>query len=87
MHTPTAHQGGVLLASALAAALTAWPAAAQQSAPTAPPPTPNQPSSDAATRLREVLEHEGIHAKIERTHASLEDVFVVATRKDKNGRE
>jgi glucose/arabinose dehydrogenase len=54
MHTPTAHQGGVLLAGALAAALTAWPAAAQQSAPTAPPPTPNQPSSDAATRLRGV---------------------------------
>jgi ABC-2 type transport system ATP-binding protein len=42
---------------------------------------------DAASQLRSVLEQRGIHAKIENTHASLEDVFVVATRNDRNGRE
>lgn len=42
---------------------------------------------DAASQLRSVLEQHGIHAKIENTHASLEDVFVVATRNDRNGRE
>ena len=42
---------------------------------------------DAASQLRSMLEQHGIHAKIENTHASLEDVFVVATRNDRNGRE
>ena len=46
------HRCGFLLAGTLATALAAWPSAAQQSTPTPPPPTPNQPSSDAATRLR-----------------------------------
>jgi glucose/arabinose dehydrogenase len=41
-----------LLPAALAIALAAWPAAAQQSTPTPPPPTPNQPTSDAAGKLR-----------------------------------
>jgi glucose/arabinose dehydrogenase len=43
---------GLLLAAMLASALAAWPAAAQQATPTAPPPTPNQPTSDAASKLR-----------------------------------
>jgi ABC-2 type transport system ATP-binding protein len=38
---------------------------------------------DAAAQLRSVLTREGIAAKVERTDASLEDVFVVATRKEK----
>ena len=42
-------------------------------------------TADAGGQLHGVLEQHGIHAKIERTHASLEDVFVVATRKEKNG--
>src|SRR5262245_39672723 len=42
----------LLLAVTLASALAAFPAAAQQSTPTPPPPTPNQPTSDAATKLR-----------------------------------
>jgi ABC-2 type transport system ATP-binding protein len=42
-------------------------------------------TTDAGGELRGVLEKHGIHAKVERTHASLEDVFVVATRKEKNG--
>src|SRR5215470_10623681 len=42
----------LLLAATLASAFAAFPAAAQQSTPTAPPPTPNQPTSDAATRLK-----------------------------------
>jgi ABC-2 type transport system ATP-binding protein len=42
-------------------------------------------ASDVGSKLRGVLEQAGIHANIERTHASLEDVFVVATRKEKNG--
>jgi ABC-2 type transport system ATP-binding protein len=41
--------------------------------------------SGALEKLRGMLEHSGIRARIERTHASLEDVFVVATRRDKNG--
>src|SRR5262249_56210650 len=45
-------QRGLLLAATLASALAACPAAAQQSTPTPPPPTPNQPTSDAATKLR-----------------------------------
>jgi glucose/arabinose dehydrogenase len=45
-------QNGFLLAATLATALAVWPAAAQQATPTPPPPTPNQPSSDAATKLR-----------------------------------
>ncbi len=48
------HLNGALIAATLAGALAAWPAAAQQSTPTPPPPTPNQPTSDAATRLRGV---------------------------------
>jgi ABC-2 type transport system ATP-binding protein len=43
-------------------------------------------TSDAAGQLRRVLERHGVHATISPTHASLEDVFVVATRKDRNGR-
>src|SRR5215471_7126922 len=45
-------QRALLLAATLASALAAFPAAAQQSTPTPPPPTPNQPTSDAATKLR-----------------------------------
>jgi glucose/arabinose dehydrogenase len=45
-------QNGFLLAATLATALAVWPSAAQQATPTPPPPTPNQPSSDAATKLR-----------------------------------
>lgn len=45
-------QTGLLLPAALAIVLAAWPGAAQQSTPTPPPPTPNQPSSDAAGKLR-----------------------------------
>ncbi len=45
-------QRALLLAATLATALAACPAAAQQSTPTPPPPTPNQPTSDAATKLR-----------------------------------
>ena len=42
---------------------------------------------DVASQLRELLSRHGIDARIERTHASLEDVFVVATRKEaRNGR-
>jgi ABC-2 type transport system ATP-binding protein len=37
---------------------------------------------DAQGALRQLLESHGIQASIERTHASLEDVFVVATRKE-----
>src|SRR5262249_60649221 len=42
----------LLLAATLASTFAAFPAAAQQSTPTPPPPTPNQPTSDAATKLR-----------------------------------
>jgi ABC-2 type transport system ATP-binding protein len=42
---------------------------------------------DAAARLRELLEQHGVRATITPTHASLEDVFVVATRKERNGRQ
>ena len=42
-------------------------------------------TTDAGGQLHSVLEQHGIHTKIERTHASLEDVFVVATRKEKDG--
>src|SRR5262249_49148044 len=45
-------QRALLVAGPLASALAACPAAAQQSTPTPPPPTPNQPTSDAATKLR-----------------------------------
>ena len=41
---------------------------------------------DAADKLRALLKQNGIDARIERTQASLEDVFVVATRPNKNGR-
>jgi ABC-2 type transport system ATP-binding protein len=37
---------------------------------------------DSAAALRTELSRHGIEARIERTHASLEDVFVVATRKN-----
>jgi ABC-2 type transport system ATP-binding protein len=40
---------------------------------------------DAAQALRALLAQHAIHAKIEPTHASLEDVFVVATRRNGNG--
>jgi glucose/arabinose dehydrogenase len=36
----------------LASALAAWSAVAQQATPTPPPPTPNQPTSEAASKLR-----------------------------------
>jgi len=38
--------------SALMLAVAVWPTAAQQSTPTPPPPTPNQPTSDSAGKLR-----------------------------------
>jgi len=41
---------------------------------------------EAESRLRALLAQNGIDAQIERTQASLEDVFVVATRPDKRGR-
>ncbi len=41
--------------------------------------------ADAAASLRSLLAQHGIQARIEPTHASLEDVFVVATRRDQNG--
>ena len=43
--------------------------------------------SDPANKLRATLGEHGIEARIERTHASLEDVFVVATRKEIHGDE
>jgi ABC-2 type transport system ATP-binding protein len=43
-------------------------------------------TTDAGGQLRRVLEQHGLHVAIAPTHASLEDVFVVATRKDRNGR-
>jgi ABC-2 type transport system ATP-binding protein len=39
-------------------------------------------TADADARLRDVLSKAGISARVERTHPSLEDVFVVATRKE-----
>jgi ABC-2 type transport system ATP-binding protein len=42
---------------------------------------------DAGEQLKRALDQHGIHASIERTHASLEDVFVVATRRETNGRD
>jgi len=44
-------------------------------------------TSNAGEQLRDVLEQNGIHVTIAPTHSSLEDVFVVATRKDANGLE
>jgi ABC-2 type transport system ATP-binding protein len=44
-------------------------------------------TTDAASRLRRVFDQHGLHATIAPTHASLEDVFVVATRKDRHGRQ
>jgi ABC-2 type transport system ATP-binding protein len=44
-------------------------------------------TADAADQLRGVLERQGQHVTIAPTHASLEDVFVVATRKDRDGRQ
>lgn len=43
--------------------------------------------SEPAQKLGAELRKHGIDARIERTHASLEDVFVVATRKDKHGQQ
>jgi ABC-2 type transport system ATP-binding protein len=40
---------------------------------------------DSAEQLRALLANQRIEARIERTDASLEDVFVVATRKEKHG--
>lgn len=42
-------------------------------------------TKDAAEQLRALLARHGIEAQIERTDPSLEDVFVVATRKEKRG--
>ena len=42
---------------------------------------------NAEAKLRDLLKQNGIDAHIERTQASLEDVFVVATRPDKRGQE
>ena len=42
-------------------------------------------AEDAASRLRSALTQQGIAATVERTDASLEDVFVVATRREKRG--
>jgi ABC-2 type transport system ATP-binding protein len=42
-------------------------------------------ANDAGGKLRALLAQYGIPASIERTHPSLEDVFVVATRKDSRG--
>jgi ABC-2 type transport system ATP-binding protein len=42
---------------------------------------------DAAGALRALLGQHGIPATVEPTHPSLEDVFVVATRKNKGGKE
>jgi len=39
----------------------------------------------AESRLAALLKEHGIQAAVERTHASLEDVFVVATRREKRG--
>jgi ABC-2 type transport system ATP-binding protein len=44
-------------------------------------------TTDAAGRLRRVFDENGLHATIAPTHASLEDVFVVATRKERHGRQ
>src|SRR5215475_7638771 len=46
------HRNVFAIAVTLAGALAISTAAAQQSTPTPPPPTPNQPTSDAATKLR-----------------------------------
>jgi ABC-2 type transport system ATP-binding protein len=43
--------------------------------------------SDVADKLQAELKRHGIEARIVRTHASLEDVFVVATRAEKHGRQ
>ncbi len=43
--------------------------------------------ADAGERLRALLNQQGIDASVERTHPNLEDVFVVATRKDVPRRE
>jgi len=40
---------------------------------------------DAESKLRTLLQQHGIDAQVARTQASLEDVFVVATRKEKRG--
>jgi ABC-2 type transport system ATP-binding protein len=42
-------------------------------------------AQDAGQQLHRVLEQHGLHVNIAPTHASLEDVFVVATRRDRNG--
>ena len=44
-------------------------------------------TADAGGQLRHVLAERGLHVTISPTHASLEDVFVVATRKERNGRQ
>ena len=40
---------------------------------------------DAEAQLRTLLKQHAIDAKVELTDASLEDVFVVATRREKRG--
>jgi hypothetical protein len=42
-------------------------------------------AADPEAKLRTLLKQHGIEAQIERTDASLEDVFVVATRSEKRG--
>ena len=44
-------------------------------------------ANDAGQELRTLLSRQGIDARVERTHPSLEDVFVVATRKITPGAE
>jgi ABC-2 type transport system ATP-binding protein len=44
-------------------------------------------TADAGGQLRRVLAERGLQVTISPTHASLEDVFVVATRRDRNGRQ
>ena len=46
----------------------------------------NRDVKDAEAQLRTLLKEHGIDARVEFTDASLEDVFVVATRPEKLGR-
>ena len=46
----------------------------------------NRDMKDAETQLRALLKQHGIDAHVAHTNASLEDVFVVATRPEKLGR-
>ena len=46
----------------------------------------NRSVKDAEAQLRTLLKQHDIEAKVELTNASLEDVFVVATRRENLGR-